>query len=40
MTYDLDTDARDVTLNANQKLEVFVQSKKKYNGIVETKATD
>ena len=37
MAYDLDTDARDVTLNANQKLELFVQSKIKYNGIVETK---
>lgn len=35
MLYGLDTDAHDVKLNANQKLELFVKAKAKYNGMVE-----
>ena len=35
MRYDLDTDAHDVKLNANQKLCLFVKAKAEYNGIVE-----
>lgn len=36
MAYAVDTDARDVKLNANQKLNMFVKAKVKYNGIVES----
>ena len=35
MLYELDTDARDVVLNANQKLELYVKTKVKYDGVVE-----
>ena len=35
MAYALDTDARDVKLNANQKLSLFVKAKVKYDGVIE-----
>lgn len=35
MLYELDTDARDVVLNANQKLELYVKTKVKYDGVAE-----
>jgi hypothetical protein len=35
MVYELDTDAHDVKLNANQKLDLFTKAKVKYNGVVE-----
>jgi len=35
MVYEVDTDAHDVKLNANQKLDIFVKAKVKYNGVVE-----
>ena len=35
MIYELDTEARDVALNKDQKLELFVKAKIKYNGVVE-----
>lgn len=35
MIYELDTEARDVVLNKNQKLELFVKTKIKYNGVVD-----
>ena len=35
MVYEVDTDAHDVKLNANQKLDLFVKAKVKYNGVVE-----
>ena len=35
MLFMLDTDARDVKINANQKLDMFVKAKVKYKGIVE-----
>ena len=35
MAYTVDTDAHDVKLNANQKLDLFVKAKVKYNGVVE-----
>ena len=35
MVYEVDTDARDVKLNANQKLNLFTKAKVKYNGVVE-----
>ena len=35
MAYELDTDARNVKLNANQKLTLFVKAKVKYDGVVE-----
>lgn len=36
MMYEVDTDARDVALNANQKLEAIVKAKVKYDGVIET----
>ena len=35
MAYAMDTDARNVQLNANQKLDLFVKAKVKYDGVVE-----
>ena len=35
MMYEVDTDAHDVSLNTNQKLDVFLKAKVKYNGNVE-----
>lgn len=35
MLYELDTEARDVVLNANQKLDLYVKTKVKYDGVVE-----
>ena len=35
MVYEVDTEARDVKLNANQKLDLFTKAKVKYNGVVE-----
>ena len=35
MVYVVDTDAHDVKLNANQKLDLFTKVKVKYNGVVE-----
>jgi len=35
MVYEVDTDAHDVKLNTNQKLDIFVKAKVKYNGVVE-----
>ena len=35
MMYEVDTDARDVSLNTSQRLEAFVKAKVKYNGNVE-----
>lgn len=35
MLFILDTDARDVVINANQKLDMFAKAKVKYNGTVE-----
>ena len=35
MLYELDTDAHDVVLNANQKLELYVKTKVKYDGVAE-----
>lgn len=35
MCYALDTDAHDVVLNAQQKLDLFVKARVKYNGVVE-----
>lgn len=36
MRYALDTDAHDVTLNANQRLDLFVKARAKYNGTIDT----
>ena len=35
MRYDVDTDAHDVVLKTDQRLELYVKAKAKYNGIVE-----
>lgn len=35
MVYELDTDARNVKLTADQKLTIFVKAKAKYNGVAE-----
>ena len=35
MMYEVDTDARNVALNADQKLDLFVKAKVKYDGMVE-----
>ena len=35
MFYELDTDSRDVEINANQSLGAFIKAKVKYNGVVE-----
>jgi hypothetical protein len=35
MAYGIDTEAHNVTLNANQKLELFAKARVKYNGIIE-----
>lgn len=35
MAYELDTEARNVKLNSNQKLSLFVKAKVKYDGVVE-----
>lgn len=37
MCYVLDTDAHDVVMNAQQKLDLFVKARVKYNGVVEFK---